>query len=186
MIGVSTAILCAILMPLVGILGNLLFRSSANLRDTFTFLVSVLTFSSVFIVFILTGGVQDEELSMFMVLPNLDIAFRVEPLGLLFALVASGLWMLTHLYGVGYMRGNNEVRQSQFFGFFCLAIFAVMGICFAANMFTLFIFYEILTLSTYPLVAHKGDSGSITGARVYLGILLSTSIVFLLTGLIWT
>ena len=186
MIGISTAILCSILMPLVGILGNLFFRSSANLRDTFTFLVSVLTFSSVFIVFILTGGVQDEELSLFMVLPNLDIAFRVEPLGLLFALVASGLWMLTHLYGVGYMRGNNEVRQSQFFGFFCLAIFAVMGICFAANMFTLFIFYEVLTLSTYPLVAHKGDSGSITGARVYLGILLSTSIVFLLTGLVWT
>ena len=186
MIGISTAILCSILMPLVGILGNLVLRKSINLRDTFTFLVSVLTFGSVFIVFILTGGVQNEELSLFMVLPNLDIAFKVEPLGLLFALVASGLWMLTHLYGIGYMRGNNEARQSQFFAFFCLAIFAVMGICFAANMFTLFLFYEILTLSTYPLVAHKGDPLSVSGARVYLGILLGTSIVFLLTGLIWT
>ena len=74
MIGISTAILCSILMPLVGILGNLVLRNSINLRDTFTFLVSVLTFGSVFIVFILTGGVQNEELSLFMVLPNLDIA----------------------------------------------------------------------------------------------------------------
>ena len=145
MIGISTAILCSILMPLVGFLGNLVLRKSINLRDSFTFLVSVLTFGSVFIVFILTGGVQNEELSLFMVLPNLDIAFKVEPLGLLFALVASGLWMLTHLYGIGYMRGNNEARQSQFFAFFCLAIFAVMGICFAANLFTLFLFYEFLT-----------------------------------------
>ncbi len=65
MIGISTATLCSILMPLVGILGNLVLRNSINLRDSFTFLVSVLTFGSVFIVFILTGGVQNEELSLF-------------------------------------------------------------------------------------------------------------------------
>ena len=186
MTGVSMTIILSILMPLLGIFGNIFLRQHKNLRDTFTFLVSVLTFSAVFAVFLLTGGLQQEELSILTVLPNLDIAFKVEPIGLLFALVASGLWMLTHLYGIGYMRGTNEDRQAQFFAFFCVAIFAVMGICFAANMFTLFIFYEILTLSTYPLVAHKGDAKSVSGARVYLGMLLGTSIVFLLTALIWT
>ena len=61
-----------------------------------------------------------------------------------------------------------------------------MGIAFASNMFTLFVFYEILTLSTYPLVAHKGTPEAVKGARTYLGILIGTSIVLLLTGVIWT
>ncbi len=123
---------------------------------------------------------------LFEVLPGLDLAFNVEPLGLLFAIVASGLWMVTHIYGIGYMRGNNESHHARFFACFSLAISAVMGIAFAANMFTLFLFYEVLTLSTYPLVAHKGTPEAIRGARTYLGVLLGTSIGLQLVAIIWT
>ena len=125
-------------------------------------------------------------MALFEVLPGLDLAFNVEPLGLLFAIVASGLWMVTHIYGIGYMRGNEESHHARFFACFSLAISAVMGIAFAANMFTLFLFYELLTLSTYPLVAHKGTPEAIRGARTYLGILLGTSIALQLVAIIWT
>ena len=105
---------------------------------------------------------------LFEVLGGLNLAFSVEPLGLMFALLASGLWITTHVYGVGYMRGNKESDHARFFACFCFAIFSVMGIAFADNMFTLFLFYEALTLSTYPLVAHKGTSAAVSGARTYL------------------
>jgi multicomponent Na+:H+ antiporter subunit D len=84
------------------------------------------------------------------------------------------------------MRGNNEQHQTRFYILFAVALSAVMGIAFAGNLLTLFIFYEVLTLSTYPLVAHKGDAKTVASARTYLGILLATSIGLLLPAMIWT
>ena len=80
------------------------------------------------------------------------------------------------LGGIGYMRGNKENKQTRFYTCFALALAATMGVAFAANLFTLFLFYEMLTLSTYPLVSHKGDPATVRSARVYLGILISASI----------
>ena len=84
------------------------------------------------------------------------------------------------------MRGNNETNHARFFACFSFAIASVMGIAFSANMFTLFLFYEALTLSTYPLVAHKGTPEAIKGARTYLAILIGTSIGLQLIAVIWT
>jgi multicomponent Na+:H+ antiporter subunit D len=104
----------------------------------------------------------------------------------MFALVASGLWIITHVFGLGYMRGNNETHHARFFACFSVAISAALGIAFSANMLTLFLFYEVLTISTYPLVAHKGTPEAIRGARTYLGILIGTSVGLLLPAVIWT
>jgi multicomponent Na+:H+ antiporter subunit D len=120
------------------------------------------------------------------VVPGIDIAFRVEPLGMLFAALASSLWIVNSIYSIGYMRGNNESNQTRFYIFFAIALAAAIGIAFADNLFTLFLFYEVLTLSTYPLVAHKGDETTVRSARVYLGVLLTTSIGLLLPAIIWT
>jgi multicomponent Na+:H+ antiporter subunit D len=120
------------------------------------------------------------------VLPGISIAFRAEPLGMLFAALASSLWIVNSIYSIGYMRGNNESNQTRFYTCFALALAATMGVAFAANLFTLFLFYELLTLSTYPLVAHKGDAATVRSARVYLGILLCTSIGLFLPAIIWT
>ena len=110
----------------------------------------------------------------------------LEPLGMLFALVASGLWVVTTSYSIGYMRTNNEAHQTRFYACFAVAIFAALGVALAGNMFTLFVFYEVLTISTYPLVAHQGNDTARRGARVYLGVLLTTSIALLLPAVIWT
>jgi multicomponent Na+:H+ antiporter subunit D len=124
--------------------------------------------------------------TLFEVLPGVPVAFEVEPLGMLFALVASGLWIPTSIYAFGYMRGHRERNQTRFFVCFAVAIFAALGIAFAANLFTLFLFYELLTFSTYPLVTHDGSDKAVKAGRVYLGILVFTSVTFLLFAIIWT
>ncbi|MED5416500.1 MAG: proton-conducting transporter membrane subunit, partial [Candidatus Latescibacterota bacterium] len=98
----------------------------------------------------------------------------------------SGLWIVTSLYGFGYMRGHHEIDQTRFFFFFAVAITAALGVAYARNLLTLFVFYEVLTFSTYPLVTHARTTDALRGGRVYLGILVSTSVSFLLLAVIWT
>ena len=124
--------------------------------------------------------------SLMQVLPGIDLAFEVEPLGMLFALVASGLWIVTSCYSIGYMRGHRETSQTRFFLFFAVAVGAALAVAFARNLFTLFLAYEVLTFSTYPLVTHARTPAARRGGRVYLGILLGTSFFFLLPALLWT
>ncbi|MDP1932652.1 MAG: proton-conducting transporter membrane subunit [Gammaproteobacteria bacterium] len=119
-------------------------------------------------------------------LPGLSIAFRLEALGMLFALVAGFLWLVTIVYAIGYMRSHHEKNQTRFYACFAVAIASVFAIAFSANLFTLFIFYEVLTLSTYPLVTHAGTEEAKRGGRTYLGILLSTSILFFLFAILGT
>lgn len=183
----ETAILAAIVLPFIGaLLIALAGRVGPNLREAATAITSV---ALIFVVWgilptIMDGGRPSIEISQ--VMPGLSIAFSVEPLGMLFAALASGLWLVNSLYSVGYMRGNKEKNQTRFFACFALALSATMGIAFAGNLFTLFLFYELLTLSTYPLVAHKGDAATVRSARIYLGVLISTSIALFLPAIIWT
>ena len=184
---VETAVGLAVLWPLLGIPLIALFRRWPNVRETAT----LLTAGSLFVVVakvilpsVLAGG--RPRLDLVEVLPGLDLAFEVEPLGMLFALVASGLWIVTSLYSIGYMRGHHEENQTRFYICFALAISGAVGVAFAANVFTLFVFYEAITLSTYPLVTHHGTEAAKKAGRVYLGILMGTSIAFLLFALVWT
>lgn len=183
----STAILLAIGLPILACISNLVCgENRANLRDTLTFGFALSTFATVLWILNETGGGPTEKVTLLTVMSGLDIAFAIEPLGMLFSLIASGLWCVTHLYAVGYMRGNKETGHTQFFAAFSFSIGATLALAFSANMFSLFIFYELLTLSTYPLVAHKGTAEAKKGARTYIGILMGTSIGFLLTAIVWT
>jgi len=119
-------------------------------------------------------------------LPGLSLALHREPLSLLFALIASGLWVVTSVYAIGYLRATREHRQTRFHACFAVALAATMGVAFAANLLTLFVFYELLTLSTFPLVAHKGDDAAERGGRTYLLVLMGTSIGLLLPAILWT
>tara|TARA_B100000780_G_scaffold49551_1_gene30749 strand:+ start:606 stop:2072 length:1467 start_codon:yes stop_codon:yes gene_type:complete len=182
----SLAILLSMLLPAAAVVTNLLFRKSPNLRDGLTLGAAIATFIVVLNILANVGNTTTATFVLFEVMPGLELAFNVEPLGMMFAILASGLWIVTHIYGIGYMRVNNEDDHARFFACFSFAIFSVMGIAFAANMLTLFLFYEILTLSTYPLVAHKGTLAAIKGARTYLSILIGTSIGLQLVAVIWT
>jgi multicomponent Na+:H+ antiporter subunit D len=183
----ETAIKLALALPLVVVATTVFFgEQQRNLRELFTLLGSAALF---LVVATLTPAVNSGErpaTSLFEMLPGFAIAFEVEPLGMLFALVASGLWVVTTCYSIGYMRAHHEDHQTRFFSCFAIAIFAAVGAALAGNMFTLFVFYEVLTLSTYPLVTHHGTEAARKGGRTYLGILLFTSVAFLLLAVVWT
>ena len=183
----ETLILSALAVPLAGaLLIGLAGRVNDNLRETITLLTAGLLIACVWSLLpeVYRGERPGVELAE--VLPGISIAFRVEPLGMMFAALASGLWLVNSIYSIGYMRGNREKKQTRFYVMFAVSLAATMGIAFAANLFTLFLFYEALTLSTYPLVSHKGDPKTVRSARVYLGILISASIGLLLPAIIWT
>jgi multicomponent Na+:H+ antiporter subunit D len=105
---------------------------------------------------------------------------------MIFALVASFLWLVTSIYSIGYMRGHHEQNQTRFYACFALAIASALGVAFAGNMLTLFVAYELLSLSTYPLVTHAGTDEAKRAGRLYLGILMGTSIGFMLLAVMWT
>ncbi|MEK7288491.1 MAG: monovalent cation/H+ antiporter subunit D family protein [Elusimicrobiota bacterium] len=123
---------------------------------------------------------------LFRLLPGIEIAFRADAFGLLFALGASLLWIATSFYSVGYLRSLSERAQTRYFACFALALSATMGVAFAANLFTLFIFYEALTLATYPLVAHKETLEAKAGGRKYVIYLLGAAKILLLSAIILT
>ncbi|HRX74145.1 MAG TPA: monovalent cation/H+ antiporter subunit D family protein, partial [Hyphomonas sp.] len=154
----ETLIAAALVLPLIIAAGIAVTGWQPNLREGVTFTGAGLLFAVVILLTMHVAGGERPELYIGEAAPGLAIAFKLEPLGMLFAFVASGLWIVNSFYSVGYMRGNRERNQTRFYICFAIAIFGALGVAMSANLFTLFIFYEVLTLSTYPLVAHKGDA----------------------------
>ena len=179
------ALLAALAVPLVGAALIPWAGRAPNLREAVTLATALLLLACVLALLPAVLAGERPAAALFEMLPGLVIALQVEPLGMLFALVASGLWIVNSLYSIGYVRGNQEAKQTRFFVCFALSLAATMGIAFAANLFTLFLFYEALTLATYPLVTHHGTDKARQGGRVYLGLLLGTSTVFLLPALVF-
>jgi multicomponent Na+:H+ antiporter subunit D len=182
----ETLILLALCLPALGALGIAAAGRVPNLREAVTLTTASINF---LVVMTLLGRVMDGERPAaggWEIFGGIEIAFLVEPLGMLFATIAATLWIVNSIYSIGYMRGNNEPRQTPFYICFAIAISSAIGIAFSGNLLTLFIFYEILTVSTYPLVAHKGNDEAKAKARVYLVLLMATSMMLLLPAIIWT
>ncbi|MDP2182218.1 MAG: monovalent cation/H+ antiporter subunit D family protein [Actinomycetota bacterium] len=110
--------------------------------------------------------------------PGIGLAFRVDALAMFFTLVSSTLWLITTLYAIGYMK--NEHEQARFFGFFALCVSTTVGIAFAENLLTLFLFYEMLTICTYPLVVHEETPEAMAAGRKYLAYTLIGGVFVLL------
>ncbi|MCX8029992.1 MAG: monovalent cation/H+ antiporter subunit D family protein [Thermodesulfovibrionales bacterium] len=159
---------------------------SKNLREAWTIIASVIKFSFVMSMLphILDGKLI--EYTLVTIAPGLKIQFKVDALGIFFAILASFLWIVTSFYSIGYMRSLNEHAQTRYFCCFAIALSATMGVAMSGNMFTTFVFYEIITLCTYPLVAHKETPEALQGARRYITYLLGTSIAFQLTAIFLT
>jgi multicomponent Na+:H+ antiporter subunit D len=157
-----------------------------NLREAVTLTTSVALFAVVLALLPCVLDGERPQLFVLEMLPGIAIGFRIEPLGMLFALVASGLWIVNSVYSIGYMRGNEELHQTRFYVCFALALGATMGVALASNLLTLFLFYEMLTFITWPLVTHHGGKEARSGGRVYLGLLLGTSMALLLPGIVAT
>lgn len=155
-----------------------------NVRELWTFVAGVIKFG--LIVSMLPWVLEGKTIvcTLVQILPGVSIAFRVDGLGMLFALVASFLWIFTSMYSIGYMRGLKEHSQTRFFTFFAVALSATIGVAFSANLLTLYLFYEILSLATYPLVTHHQDHEARISGRKYLAYILGTSIGLVLPAMI--
>ncbi len=184
-------ILAALSVPLVGCGAIVAFGRAPNLREAATLITAFVLLAVTLTLAHRTGvagaaGAAGPALQLIAVTPELALAFRLEPLGAVFAVLASGLWIVNSLYSIGYMRGGGEKDQTRFYALFAVAIASAMGVAMAADLFTLFVFYEALTFSTYGLVAHKGDAKARRGARVYMTVLLLASLGLLLPAIVAT
>jgi multicomponent Na+:H+ antiporter subunit D len=173
-------------IPLIGVLGIVWAGEiRKNLRETCTFIAAFAQAAVVLSMIpdVLGGAIF--EYHVWQVFTNVPLLLRVDGPGLLFASVASVLWIATTVYAIGYMRGLHEHAQTRFYSFFAISLSATMGVAFSANLLTIYFFYEMLSVSTFPLVTHMQDKSARTGGRTYLGYLLFTSLCLLLPALSW-
>ncbi len=177
----------AVLTPAVGaLLIAFTGQRRANLREFWSVAAGAVMLALVLVM--LPDVLADREpgVTLFQILPGIELALRVDAFGLLFAAGASVLWIVTSFYSIGYMRTLDEHAQTRYFACFALALCATVGVAFSANLFTLFLFYEGLTFVTYPLVGHKETDEARAGARKYVIYLLGAAKVFLLAAIILT
>ncbi len=176
-IGVST--LAAFLVLLSG--------NKPNLREFWSIAAGIVKFLIIasMVPAILSGKTLEFTL-VGTLLPAASIKFKVDAFGLVFATTASFLWIFTTIYSIGYMRSHKELSQTRYFACFAVALSAVMGVAFAGNLLTLYLFYEVLSFATYPLVSHSETTEALTGAKKYIVYLLGTSKSFMLAAVVMT
>ena len=177
---ITSKILLATLLPMITAVAIMASGRRPNIRESFAIVGAVLTFLSVMqlLPHILAGGAF--EYTLFQLWPGISVKFRVDALGLLFAGTASFLWILAAIYCIGYMRGLDEHAQTRFYVCYAVSVGAALGGAFAGSLFTLYLFYEIVSIFTYPLVMHHQDKEGYEGARKYIVYLMFTSKAFLL------
>ena len=175
-----------IIIPLLTALGIQVLGRFApdNIRDGFHTTMAVINFYFVWQLYQPVMNGQKPSFFVTEMFKNVPLHFEIEPLGMLFSLVAAGLWIPTSVYAFGYMRGHHEKNQTRFFTCFAMAIGFAIGVAYSGNLLTLFCFYEALTFSTYPLVTHHQDADAKRSGRIYMGILVGTSVCFLLSGVL--
>ncbi|MBU4372381.1 MAG: monovalent cation/H+ antiporter subunit D family protein [Proteobacteria bacterium] len=175
----------AVMVSLIAALLIMLSSRHANLREFWTLAASIVKFSLVFL--LLPGALAGRiaEYTFWEISPGIALALKADQFGIFFALIASGLWILTSIYSIGYVRGLKEHKQTRYFASFAVCLSATIGIAFAANLLTFVLFYEILTIATYPLVIHKETKIAVSAGRKYLVYTLTAG-VLLIAATAWT
>lgn len=171
--------LFAILASLIAVPLIALSGTRPNVRETWTVLAALVKFALV--LSLVPGALEGKTvgITLFELAPGLPFELEADPFGVLFALIASSLWIFTSFYSMGYMRGNKEKKQTRFFTSFALCLSSTIGVAFAGNLFTFIFFYEVLTLSTYPLVVHKETDAAIQASRKYLSYTLTAGLLLI-------
>jgi multicomponent Na+:H+ antiporter subunit D len=171
-------------LPVISSICLYLLNNFSKTRDFVATFFSILTFAFIFYLYSNFSYYQSTYLNAITIYENIYIGFNIDKIGILFALMASFLWILTTIYSIGYLRNHHEKNQTSFYIFFALSITSTLGIAFSNNLFTLFIFYEALTLITLPLILHSNTKEAKLAGKKYLGILLATSMIFFLPALV--
>ena len=185
MVTTSYMPLAAILISLVAIIFIIALSKKPNLREAVTILAAI---GKLAIILSMLPAVLDSRypaLNLIDLAPGIQFALKVDEAGMIFALLASALWLVTSFYSIGYMRKLDEKRQTRFYASFALCLSSTIGIAFSANLFTFYIFFEVLTIATYPLVTHEGTKEALKAGRKYLAYLLTGGVV-LLAAIVYT
>ena len=163
-----------------------IFGQHPNRRESVSFAASALTFLAV--IRMLPDILHNKILTctLFTIIPGVHVSFMADGLSMIFGIVASLLWFITTAYNIGYMRSLKEHAQTRYYFCFAVAIFGAQGVAFSGNIFTLYLFYEIITMFTYPLVAHHQDAEAYAGGRKYLVYLVGSSKLFFLPAMVIT
>lgn len=169
----------AVLVSLLAVPLILFSNRHRNLREFWTITASLIKFGLV--LSLVPGALANRvaEIRLFELSPGIKLALRADAFGVFFALIASGLWIFTSFYSIGYVRGLNEHKQTRYFACFAVCLSATMGIAFSANLLTFIVFYETLTIATYPLVIHKETPVAIGAGRKYLVYTLTAGLMLI-------
>ena len=149
--GMDYKLLIALIIPLIATLGVMFRGDNENIREGISSVSSILLLLVVgsMVPAVLKGNTLF--FHMFTILPGVTIALRADSMSMIFAIVASSLWTIAVFYSMGYMRSLKEHAQTRFNACFALAIFGAIGVAFSDNLFTMYLFYEIVSICTYPL-----------------------------------
>jgi multicomponent Na+:H+ antiporter subunit D len=182
-------LILSMVVPIIGAIIISRLDKHINIRETVTIVTAIILFIINIDIYLSLdlSHAKDVAASRFTFaepIEGLSITFSATAFGSLFALIASGLWIATSIYAIGYMRGHKEKQQTRFYVLFAVAIAGVMAVAYSDNLFTLFLFYEILTVSTYPLVTHAGTREARKGGKTYILILMGSSILFFLPAMV--
>ncbi|WP_224447245.1 cation:proton antiporter [Haloprofundus salilacus] len=182
--------LAAVAVPAVAIVAIYASNRRPNVREAWTLVAAATTFLVVasMVPRTIAGDAYVTSLGGFV--PGIDFALRADALGMLFGLLASLLWLVTSFYSIGYMRGLHEHAQTRYFAAFAASVSAAVGVAFASNLLVLFVFYELLTVATYPLVTHDETAEARAAGRKYIAytfgggvaVLAGTVLVYVLAG----
>jgi len=179
----TSRLVWALLVPLIGSFLVSLSGKKPNVRESFSIVSAVILFSMVFSMVSPVLAGKTFYYQLFKILPGVTVTLRADAFSMIFALVASSLWIAAAFYSMGYMRGLHEHAQTRFNTCFAIAIFGAIGVAFSDNLFTMYLFYEIVSVCTYPLVAHHQDEEAYEGAKKYIVYLTTTAKGFLLPSL---
>jgi multicomponent Na+:H+ antiporter subunit D len=182
----TSYILLPLLLPFLTAVANLVTGRWPNVRETCSVAGASLTFLAVAYMFphVVAGGTYS--LNLFSFAPGVNVTLRVDGMSLLFAATSSFLWILASFYCVGYMRGLNEHAQTRFYVCYSATIFSAVGVAFSGSLVSLYLFYELVSIFTYPLVMHHQDGDAYDGSRKYITYLMVTSKLLLLPALVLT
>ncbi|MGV3278569.1 proton-conducting transporter membrane subunit [Rickettsiales bacterium LUAb2] len=181
-------ILPLILLPLLSSILVVVFKNKAKIRDSVNIIISFISFiiSIILLYHFSTHNFYIHNFHILQFSNNLFFGLQIDGTSIIFAILVNFLWPATIFYTISYLRDHNKHTKTRFFCFLNLSIMATMGIAFSGNLITTFAFYEALTLLTYPLVTHTGSSEAKKSGRIYLGILMGTSMILFLPAIILT
>jgi multicomponent Na+:H+ antiporter subunit D len=182
---VTPATLVGVMLAAPFVAATLMLFGPRRVTELWGFAASVISVicAALLLPMVLAG--ETLEVLLLPLVPGLDLMIRVDALGMSFVALAAGLWLIANFYNGGYARADALKHRKRYFASYAAAVGTALGVALAGNLLTFFLFYELLTLTTYPLVVHKETEKAFAAGRRYLLFALGSGLA-LLTAVVWT